>query len=450
MSQELVDQVKSLSDSLGPKLDATLEKANDAVRRAEATEKAVEEKVGKLEDWVGDVEKKITVGLASVNRSREDQMLDAIPEDVRKYASLFGLMKSRQEQNDSGRFENPSFKAASALWFDAAARLQCRNTNPAERAALGDRMEKLERAFADVYRTEKAAYTGGTDSTGGYTVPNIIEAEVLRIALDSSVVYSRGRKIPMTSDTLNIPNEATGFTVYFSAEAATLTGGENTLGTNLLTAKKIIGRATASIEATQDWIVAMMPYVQGIMAEGIGRKLDLEALEGTGTNFTGVVTESGVNSVATTTTDGAAITFQKLVKATFAAGEQSTRNSPSWFMNPKILAGVIGLIDTNGTPIFQYANVPGTPQLSILGYPVHASNALSVNITRGATGSTGNMYFGDPQKLIFGERMGMQWDVSDAPNWATYSLDMRLVTRKGFTVATPAAWTKVVGCILLP
>ena len=162
-----------------------------------------------------------------------------------------------------------------------------------------------------------------------------------------------------------------------------------------------------------------------------------------------MVTESSVNSVATTTTDGEQVSYLDLVNAVFSAGEESTREGAAWFMSPKIFATVVGLVDSNGQPIFQYANVPGMARREILGYPVYLTNALSTTITRGSTGNTGNIYFGNPANLIFGDRLGMRWDVTDAVNWGTGQIDMRLLCRHGFTVGRPAAWTKIVGCTQL-
>jgi len=248
----------------------------------------------------------------------------------------------------------------------------------------------------------------------------------------------------MTSNKLELPSEANGVTTYWVNEAATLTAGESTFGLVTLHAKKIAGRATASIEVVEDSIINFLPYVQMIMAEKISRELDKELLQGTGTNFTGVNAASGVNAIyANSASTGGALTYGKLVSAMYAAGEQSSREGAAWFAKPAMMREVVNLTDSQGQPIFQYANVQGSPYPTILGRPVYLTNVLTTSALGGV--AAGNFYFGDPMTLLLGTNTDMRWDVSDAPNWATYQLDMRLVGRFGGAVGVPSAWTKLVG-----
>ena len=50
-----------------------------------------------------------------------------------------------------------------------------------------------------------------------------------------------------------------------------------------------------------------MPYLVSIFGEAIGREINQEALEGDGTNLTGVVAASGINTVGNQVT-GAVVT----------------------------------------------------------------------------------------------------------------------------------------------
>jgi HK97 family phage major capsid protein len=276
-------------------------------------------------------------------------------------------------------------------------------------------------------------------------VPTIIASEVLRIIQDSGVVVSRARHIPMTSNDLRIPNEDSGVSVYWADELAATTQGEPTFGQNILTAKRLSGRAVASIEAIEDSVIGLIPYIQNVMAEKIGKELDQEALEGDGTNFTGLVAASGINSVATTASNGEAIAYIDLVKAVYAADESSVEDGCAWFMHRKVLATIVALVDTTGRPIFQPSVAGGVPN-TILGFPVYTTSCINTARTRGSNNTTSNVYFGNPRRLIFGDRSGLRFDVTDTgPNWEYYAVDMRLNGRWGFTVGTPAAFSVIVG-----
>ena len=483
MNREILDRMKEAGEQHdNPVLDAVTQVAEFTVDQNEKTAR----RVGDVESKITETQKSIVNGdekirtemesgfkmvadkLAAIDKrqsivgglgpqiwGKEDKVLSAIPESkrhlVRRASSAINATAS-DKRKDLGEVQgNPVLRAATGLWYAHTMRLQMRSyaeQHDEIRKELGVINEALQDAYG------KAAYSQGTpttrsEATGGYLVPEIIADDVLRIVIDNGVVVPRARHIPMPSDDMKIPNEATGVTVFWAAEAGNLTGGEGTFGQNVLEAKKLIGRATMSREVMEDAVVSLVPYIQELFGEKFAYELDQEALEGDGTNFTGINGESNVNSVATTTTDGEALTYTDLVQVLFSAGEQSTRVGAGWFMNPKIFATIVGLVDSNGQPIFQYANVPGQVPFQLLGFPCYLTTAASVDITRGSTASTGNIYFGDPRKLVFGDRTAMRFEVSDQVNWATDQIDARMIGRWGFTVGTPAAWTKLVGATLL-
>lgn len=385
----------------------------------------------------------LAIGLLSGSNDPSRELLNAMPEADRKFVQVQDY-RGATAADKSTKFEDPILRGAADAWFRHATMAQLKRFDGSRQQHL-ETVEKIGRAMNDIY--SKAAYSP-TDANGGYGIPDIVAAEVLRIVHDNSVLMQVAREIPMSSDTLYVPNEYGNFTVNWSAVAATLTGGENTFSRNTLSAKKIIGRATAASEAVDDIVFNLLGYVREVMAERIGEQLDAEGFEGTGTNFTGLNTDVSAsgNTVATTTTDGELIAYSDLALTAYKAKYASTRQNACFVMHPTIFGTIVALADTTGQAIFQYANVPNTPPERVLGWPVYMSSALSVAITRGSTGSTGNVYFGPMKKLLLGVRKGLAWSVTDQVNWATDSIDCRMIGRFGFTVGTPGAFTRLVGC----
>lgn len=410
---------------------------SDLVKETNKTKAQLEAGFRMAEEKFDALERRFSVTNRGLIASSGDDLLAAIPEDKRHLVRQADtLLRSGWKDEKSSVFCSPESLAFAAHWLQTSVKSQSRQY-AGQHATAAAELEKLAQC--------KAAYAEGTTTAGGNLVPTIVAGDILRIVQDNAVVYSRASKIPMATNNLKIPNESTGVTIYWSAEAATLTQGEGAFGQNSLVAKKLIGRAQLSREIIDDSVVGVLPYLQGVFAEAFARELDQEAIEGDGTNFTGVNAASGVNSVATTTTNGEALTYGDLVSLVYQATDQSSRSNAAFFMHPQIFATVVNLVDSNGQPIFQYANVPGSSQMTILGYPVHLTSALSVAITRGSTGNTGNVYFGDPRKLIYGVKMDMRFEVTDQASWATDEFDCRMIGRWGYTVATPAAWSKLVG-----
>jgi HK97 family phage major capsid protein len=383
-------------------------------------------------------------------------LVAAIPTDKRHMIQIAERSMGKTARPDNGRpieekgnFADPVFKAASALWFRTASLLQLTKTRNVK--GLSDQLDKLDAAFA-------SAYSGGESKaisdmaeisgpSGGFLVPAPVEAEVLRLIEDNAVMRPLVRKMTMSSKTLQVPTKGNAITAYIGVEGGSLTGSydQTAFSSVTLTAKRFHGRATMSVEVLEDSIIGLLPYILTTLGEEIAILEDQETLEGSGTNFTGVNAASGVNSVATTTTNGEAPVYGDLTATIFAARQRSSRIGARWFMSPELFGKIIGMVDSNGQPIVQYGRVPNEIMPQILGFPVELLSTLDIAITRGSTGNTANAYFGPPTTVLFGDRMGVRWDVSDAPNWATYEMDARLVKRTGIVVGVPTAWTKLVG-----
>ena len=385
------------------------------------------------------------LGRLSVSEDPSNALLNVIPDSER------GLVRRMAANMDWAgvrtREVSPLEKGATALWFKHALRAQRMSDFPQQWQASQELAGNLCESMNSISGITKADLLEGADSTGGFGVPDVIMSDLLRIVLDNAVVFSRARKVPMTSNRLEIPNEATGVTVRWVAEAGTLTSGEPTQGVNILDAKKIIGRALVSRELDEDSIVAIFPYLQTVFAEAISRELDQEALEGSGTNLTGVEAESSRNTIGNVT--GATVTYGNLVSIMFAAGEDSTRKGAAWFMNPALFGSIYNLTDSNGRPLVLDGNIQNAPFPTLLGRPVYLTNVLDVTKTVGGVSNNGSIYFGDPNTLIFGMKRDMRFEVSEHAQWATDKLDLKVTMRVGYTVANPAAWTEGLGFVKL-
>ena len=377
-----------------------------------------------------------------------DALVSAIPENQRhvisevKAVCTDGTVNHLTGKVNENRL-HPATQAAMALWWKNALVGQMASRFPERCRAAQDEVERLGTALNDFTGVTKAELEEGADSAGGYLVPDIIRGEILRIALDSSVVFSRARQIPMTSNRLEIPNEATGISVAWIAEKSTITASEPVLGVNILTAKKLAARAVVSTELAEDSLVAVFPYLQTIFGEAIGRELDQEALEGDGTNLSGVESESARNTTGNVT--GTTIVYSDLPATMYGAGEQSTRLGAAWFMSPAIFSTIVALTDSNGMPIVQFANVQNSPFPNLLGAPVYLTNVLNVAKTVGGDPNNGSVYHGDPQTLLFGMNRSLRFGVSEHVLWTTDRLDFKITQRVGFTVANPGAWTELQG-----
>jgi len=333
-------------------------------------------------------------------------------------------------------------------WFQTKMRLGTRQS-----ATLAEDIRKDEQLGAIL----KVSMAGDVDTSGGHMVPNLVANEVLKMMRDASKVYGRARQVPMGSDTLSFPDETTACTVnWATAQGQTLTQGEPVFGVKTLTAARISGRATFSLELLDDANVAIIPFLQSCFAEKLGGELDFQAMEGVGTPFTGVSGATSVSDCARTNgTNGVQLsyasntsTYASLVQIFTKAAESYTRDDGIFVCGPGVYAKILGLTDTNGQPIVRLGAVENQPGNTLFGRPIVVSNRLGVTTIGAGTNSVGSLYFGPPSALVFGTRRALRFDVSDQVNWEKYQADCRLVGRFGYVVGIGGAWAKQAGIIV--
>jgi HK97 family phage major capsid protein len=413
-----------------------------------AVKEQIERGIGDMIDRIDTLSKRTSVfGRVNVDQDTFSAVKEALPARFSDRVSRY----ERETVGTKGFFSDARGLAASHAWFQLSTRLQTRafdkdrEKNMAEFTKLNDRLEAIE----------KADMGGLVDTSGGYAVPNIVGNEVLKIIRDASLVYSKARQITMTSDTLSFPDEATAVTINWSnTDGTVLTAGEPVFGVKTLNARKLIGRATFSLELLDDANVAIVPFLQSCFAEKMGGELDLQAMEGSGAPFTGVSGATSVNDAVVTTngTLGQTLTYASvvataasLVRIYTSASEQSSIGGGTFVCGPAVYAKIIGLIDTNGQPVVRLGTVEGQPNQTLFGRPIIVSARLP-KVTLGAgTNSVGGLYYGPMSSLLFGTRQGMRWDVTDQVNWAKYQADARMVGRFGYVVGVPTAWVRNLG-----
>lgn len=346
---------------------------------------------------------------------------------------------SRQQPRDSD-FHNATVAAAAQEWLRSAACAMSTRLRPRFNEA---EFSKLGAALGVGSAVQKAALAEDSDATGGFLVPTIVAGEVVRLVADSSKVTPLCRPWPMTKKVEQVPNEATAVTINWIDEANTLTGGEPVFGQTTLTAEKLAGRATLSIEVFEDSNVALLPYLLSVFSEKMAGELDFQMILGDGSQpqITGVMNASGINAITSGTAAGRALTYALLVSTFTAASEGSAREGSYWFVSPAGYTQLLSLVDSQGRPIVQM-DVQGAPAGAILGKPIIESARLGGTLTLDDTTETATkIVFGPPRTILFGTRTGMRWDVTDQVNWASYQMDARLIGRFAGNVGVPAAWT---------
>lgn len=239
-----------------------------------------------------------------------------------------------------------------------------------------------------------------TNADGAYTIPTIVQSEILRLIPTYSQALQYCRVIPLANgNTVNFPSKLTGFTTSVVGEESSITSSKPTFGQVSLAASKFASLGVVTNELLQDSNSAIGAYLLEQMMESMGTKVDSLIFQDGNTTWSGIFYGSNTfgNTELTSTTNGESLTYQNIVNAAYGV-DQNYLNGASWFMSRTVLAKVRGLLDLQNRPIFEPASA-GAPA-TILGYPVVViENAPALPSAAGKTimllGNLNNSILGD-------------------------------------------------------
>lgn len=328
---------------------------------------------------------------------------------------------------------------------------------------LGDRYNpdapgaKLDDEFPDVREFMKAIWHGTRTSEavaaqhkirqimnslgsnvpadGGFLIPEYLRSELLRIALEKSVVRARARVIPMETLTLPFPmidstsnasNIYGGVAAYWTEEAGTLTDSSPTFGRVKLEAKKLTAYSEVPNELFADSLISLQMLINEIFPEAIAWFEDVAFIGGSGVgeplgflNSPAMVTVSKETGQAADT-----IVWENLVKM-YARMLPSSLNNAVWIANldtfPE-LATMSLSVGTGGSAIWLTDGVSGPP-MRILGRPVLFTEKMPT------LGDAGDIVLADLSHYLIGDRQAIQADTSPHYRFQTDMTSMRFIER---------------------
>lgn len=207
-----------------------------------------------------------------------------------------------------------------------------------------------------------------TAADGGYLVPSVTRAEILKLMEEFGQGRQYMRLMPMgKTKSLNIPKKLTGVTVSRVGENAAIPDTKATLGQITLTASKAALIVAMSSELDEDSIVDFGAYLNELIAEAFAEEEDNQYFAGTGSPFTGVFNTSSTYGATTTVTSIANMDYDDLVECVRGI-KQSYLRGAAWYMHRTVLGVVEKLKGTDGHPVVVNA---GDPQRqSLFGFPI--------------------------------------------------------------------------------
>ncbi len=281
------------------------------------------------------------------------------------------------------------------------------------------------------------ALSEGTDSAGGFLVPEEFKATLLARALERSVVRPYATEIPMASDTINIPKIVDtshashlygGIIAYWLEEAGTKTATDPVFGNVKLIAKKLTGYTYASDELLEDSAIALEALLSKQFGGAIGWYEDLAFLRGNGVGQPlGIFNSGAVVQPFRATVNTVVLADLANIMARMYPDSLYGPNT-IWILSPAVLAQLIALVATVITwmPIGTGQGGGGAAQripATILGMPFMITEKVPT------LGTTGDIGLYDLSYYLIGDRKDLRIDTSIHARFTTDETAWRFVER---------------------
>lgn len=263
------------------------------------------------------------------------------------------------------------------------------------------------------------ALSQGTDSAGGYVVPNQYIAELIELLRSKLVLRAMGATVMdgLMGSPVEIPKHTGGATGAWIAEGSAITPSDQTFGQLSLTPNQASGATVMSNRLNMLSNPAAETIVRNDLVAVIARLVDLAGLRGSGSSNqpTGIASTAGIGSVVMGAPDGGAVTYDKLQEFVTTLDEaDALEGNVGWVFSPAVRGRINVLKDGDSRPLFvdTYNRLPGVRDgaliSGLLNYPWATTTQIPTNLTKGSGTNLSEIYFGNWSELIIGIWGGLQ------------------------------------------
>jgi HK97 family phage major capsid protein len=312
-----------------------------------------------------------------------------------------------------------------ANWGEYLGTTWCKNNDMVALSAKSD-ITKIQNAFGS-----------SVPADGGFLIPEHLRADLLSVALESSIVRPLAMVVPMDSLTVPFPTiDSTsnassvygGVTGYWTEEAGALTDSAPTFGRVLLTAKKLTIYSEIPNELFMDSAISLQAFMSQKYPEALAWFEDTGFTSGNGAGEPlGYLNAPAAVEVTKETGQAAAtILWENIVKA-YSRMLPSSLSRAVWVAHidtfPQ-LATMALAVGTGGSAVWiGNGNGAGAPPVTILGRPVLFTEKART------LGTAGDINFVDFGYYLIGDRQVIQSDTSTEYKFGNDKTALRVIER---------------------
>lgn len=240
----------------------------------------------------------------------------------------------------------------------------------------------------------------GTDSEGGYLVPDEYERTLVEALEEENIFRQMAKVIKTSSGDRKIPVVASKGTASWIDEEGAYPESDDSFGQVSIGAYKLGTMIKVSEELLNDSVFDLQSYISREFARRIGAKEEEAFFTGDGKGKPlGVLAATGGAETGVTAASATAVTADELMDLYYSL-KSPYRKKSVWVLNDSTIKAIRKLKDNNGQYLWQPSLVAGTPD-TILGRPVKTS-AYMPAIAAGAK----TIAFGDFSYYWIADRQG--------------------------------------------
>jgi HK97 family phage major capsid protein len=269
----------------------------------------------------------------------------------------------------------------------------------------GRASDEYRKAFWNAMRSKNSfdvqnALQIGTDSEGGYLVPDEFERTLIAALQEENIFRGIAKVIATASGDRKIPVVASKGTASWVDEEGPIPESDDAFGQITLGANKLATIIKISEELLNDGFFDIANYIATEFARRIGAKEEEAFLIGDGSSKpTGILHATGGAEVGLTSAIATSITADELIDL-YHSLKSPYRKNAIFIMNDATVKAIRKLKDGNGQYLWQPSITAGQPD-TILNRPVKTSS-YAPNIAAGAK----TIAFGDFGYYWIADRQG--------------------------------------------
>ena len=276
----------------------------------------------------------------------------------------------------------------------------------------------------------------GTDSEGGYLVPDEFEHTLVEALQEENIFRKLAHIIQTASGDRKIPVVTSKGTASWVDEEGSITESDDSFGQVSIGAYKLGTLIKVSNELLNDSVFPLEGYISKEFARRIGAKEEDSFFNGDGDGKpVGIFHSTGGAQVGVTAASTSAITADEIIDLFYSLGAPY-RKKAVWVLNDATVKSIRKLKDGNGNYLWQPALTADTPD-TLLGRPVYTSTSVPT-IASGAKviafGDFSFYWIADRQGRIF-KKLSELYATTDQTGFvATQRVDGKLILPEAIKV----------------